>query len=241
MPKTIFITGVSSGLGHGLAEYYLAQGHTVLGCSRRQPEIEAGSGKFRFAAGDLSDFESVPALLEDLFAGVENCDLAILNAGILSPFGDMQETSLDDCRRVMDINVWANKIVLDWLLPRFPQMQQVAVISSGAAVNGNRGWNAYSISKAAVNMLTTLYSREAEGTHFCAIAPGLIATHMQDVLCNLPEDERFPTLESLKSRRGTPQMPTPAELAPKIASAIEKAPEQVESGAFFDIRKVDWV
>tara|TARA_R110002020_G_scaffold239899_1_gene452443 strand:- start:147 stop:869 length:723 start_codon:yes stop_codon:yes gene_type:complete len=240
LSHSIFITGVSSGLGHGLAEYYLEQGHNVLGCSRRKPEDLTQYENFQFVSCDVSDFDAIPDQLESLFSGTSKCDLAILNAGILSPFGDLQETSLDDCKNVMDVNLWSNKIILDWLLPRYPEIRQVVTISSGAAVNGNRGWNAYSISKAALNMLTKLYAQEAPQTHFLAIAPGLIATHMQDILCSLDEDSRFPTLDSLKSRRGTEQMPTAEVLAPKIAAVIEKAPANTVSGEFIDIRKIDW-
>ncbi len=240
MSHSIFITGVSSGLGHGLAKHYLQQGHSVLGCSRRTPEDLTQHENFKFISCDVADFEAIPDQLESLFSGIKTCDLAILNAGILSPFGDLQETSLEDCRNVMDVNLWSNKIILDWLLPRYPEIRQVVTISSGAAVNGNRGWNAYSISKAALNMLTKLYAQEAPATHFLAIAPGLIETHMQDVLCGLEADERFPTLDSLKSRKGTEQMPTPEQLAPRIAAVIENAPDHTASGEFIDIRKIDW-
>ncbi len=240
LSHSIFITGVSSGLGHGLAEHYLQQGNKVLGCSRRTPEELTRHENFQFTSCDVSNFDTLPENLEQLFSGVETCELAILNAGILSPFGDLQETSIEDCQNVMDVNLWSNKIILDWLLPRYPEIRQVVTISSGAAVNGNRGWNAYSISKAALNMLTKLYAQEAPQTHFLAIAPGLIATHMQDVLCGLDEDERFPTLDSLRSRRGTDQMPTAEQLAPKIAAVIEKAPAHTDSGEFIDIRKIDW-
>ena len=51
--ERILITGVSSGLGHGLAKCYLNMGAEVYGCSRRSPEdlIEQG---LNFCALDLS-------------------------------------------------------------------------------------------------------------------------------------------------------------------------------------------
>lgn len=240
MKPTIFITGVSTGLGQGLAEHYLQQGAQVLGCSRRTPENLLPHPDFRFQSCDLSQLETIADQLAPLLDQAPVCDLAILNAGILSPYGDLQDVSVEECKHVMDVNVWANKQVIDLLLRRYPQLPQLVVISSGAAVNGHRGWNAYSISKAAVNMLVKLYAQEALNTHFLAVAPGLIATYMQDVLCGLPADPRFPSLQTLKDRKGTEFMPTPAQLAPRLARMFERAPERVESGDFVDIRKIDW-
>ena len=90
---------------------------------------------------------------------------------MLGSLGDMSEAQLDDLKRVMDVNVWSNKTVLDALFARAFPVKQVVTISSGAAVNGNRGWRGYSISKAALNMLTRLYAAENPDTHFCARWP----------------------------------------------------------------------
>ena len=64
MQKTIYITGVSSGLGHGLAKVYLEQGATVYGCSRRKPEELVDLG-LRFQAIDLSDANTGKVLLSN--------------------------------------------------------------------------------------------------------------------------------------------------------------------------------
>ena len=240
MPGRVFITGVSSGIGAGLAKYYLQEGWDVLGCSRRKPTQLLEQKNFRFVACDLSRFEQIPAAMEKLFDGVSDCDLAILNAGVLSKFGDLQSVSIEHCQQVMAVNLWSNKAILDWLLGSSITLRQVVAISSGAAVNGNRGWNAYSISKAALNMLTLLYAGEAPQTHFVALAPGLVDTAMQEELCNLPEDPRFPTLDSLRSRRNSSDMPDADQLAPRLAIAMAEFPERVKSGQFIDIRKLPW-
>ena len=53
MPETILITGVSSGLGYGLADHYLNAGAAVYGCSRREPTdlVERG---LKFSPIDLA-------------------------------------------------------------------------------------------------------------------------------------------------------------------------------------------
>lgn len=235
--NSVFVTGVSSGIGHGLASAYLEQGCRVYGISRRVPEDLTRQDQFAFQSLDLAEFAEVTTTLDRLFAGVDRLDLVILNAGILGAFGDMRDVQLESLKQVMDINLWANKVLLDYLFSSLESIGQVVMISSGASVNGNRGWSGYSISKAALNMMTLLYARERPQTHFCALAPGLVETEIQDELSAIPHDERFPSLESIGSKRGTPEMPKPDQAGKMLADIIGRLPALVESGAYADIRK----
>jgi len=236
MSKIILITGVSSGLGHGLAKAYLEQGATVYGCSRREPTdlIETG---LHFKSVDLVDEQEGSKAFGALIRDVPQFDCVILNAAKLGEIRDMADTPLDDLRETMEINVWANKWLLDALFASGSEVKQVVGISSGASVSGSRGWNGYSLSKAALNMLIKLYAGERPDTHFTALAPGLVATEMQDYLTNLPEDERFKPLEILKAAKGTEKMPDGETCAQMLIEAFPKLLER-ESGEFADIRKM---
>ena len=235
MAKTILITGASSGLGHGLAKSYLEQGATVYGCSRREPKdlVEAG---LHFKAVDLVDEAKGRAAFSELIEGVSRFDCVVLNAAKLGKIRDMVDTPLDDLRETMEVNVWANKWLLDSLFASGCEVTQVVGISSGASQSGSRGWNGYSLSKAALNMLIKLYAGERPETHFTALAPGLVDTEMQDYLTNLPEDERFKPLEILKAAKGTEKMPDGETCARMLIEAFPKLLER-ESGEFTDIRK----
>lgn len=237
--QNIFITGVSSGIGHALAEYYLEQGQHVYGISRRTPGDLLARDNFHFASLDLREFSEIGQTLARLLDGVSRIDLAILNSGILGFFGDLQEAPMEDLKNTLDVNLWANKVLLDELFALKLELPQVVAISSGAAVNGNRGWTGYSISKAALNMLVLLYSRERPQTHFTSFAPGIIDTAMQEELASYPADERFPSLEVLRSKRKTPEMPSPEAAAERLALTFERLPGLVQSGAFTDIRKMN--
>lgn len=238
--RNVFITGVSSGIGLGLAKEYLDRGFDVYGVSRRDVrEMGHDLGpQFHFASVDLTDEQHARDVIKQLLSGLKMIDVAILNAGVLGEIKDMQSASLDELRRTMEINVWANKTVIDSLIGLHIPIKQIVTISSGAAVNGNRGWNGYSISKAALNMMTMLYAREHDASHFCAVAPGLVDTAMQDHLCGLPEDPRYASLEVLKSKRGSDEMPTPQQLAPRLIKLFEFARDNFPSGDFVDIRDV---
>lgn len=232
MTDSVLITGTSSGLGHGLAETYLKRGHTVYGLSRRSAGID--SARFHEARVDLEDLDGIGAALDKLI-GNADISLAILSAGVLDAFKAMPDVRLDELRRAMDINVWANKLILDW----FAQHQaprQIVLISSGASVNGNRGWGSYSISKAALNMLAQLYAHDLPDSHLIALAPGLIHTAMQDHINDTADTEAFPSVKRLKQARGTAAMPGPQEVADRIVNALPTLREHYPSGAFVDIR-----
>ena len=235
MSRTVFITGVSSGIGHGLATEYLRTGDVVYGVSRRRPEDLCSNDNFHFVSLDVTDQAKIIDVLPKFFESMSQLDIVVLNAGLLGTIGDMKDTSIAQLRELMDVNVWACKFVLDVLFKNL-DIRNVVTISSGAAINGNRGWNGYSVSKAALNMLTSLYAQENEKTHFAAVAPGLVDTSMQDYLCGHEEDSRFPSLDVLKSKRGSSEMPTPQEAAVKLIKLFDSIEQHVESGGFVDIR-----
>jgi NAD(P)-dependent dehydrogenase (short-subunit alcohol dehydrogenase family) len=234
----VFITGVSSGIGNGLAKHYLAKGWRVYGASRRKPDDLAKHPELVFAGLDLFDLEAIKHVIQQLLHNQKYLELVILNAGQYGRFGDMRAQSLDDILKLFDLNVWANKVILDEVFSDDRQVSQVVAMSSGASLNGNRGWGGYSLSKAALNMLIRLYSRENPNTHFAAFAPGLVETPMLDYLLSLPPDPQYPSLEVVRNKRGTTEMPTADEAAPFLAEAIASLPELVESGTYCDVREL---
>jgi NAD(P)-dependent dehydrogenase (short-subunit alcohol dehydrogenase family) len=233
----VLITGTSSGLGFGLATYYLDNGHHVFGISRKVNNELKNRKNFTLLTQDISHFREVQINLVSFLKDVQTLDLVILNAGILSEIKDLQDTSLDEIKKAMDVNVWANKILIETLFKQVDKIDQVVAISSGASVSGARGWNAYSLSKATLNMLINLYAKEYTATHFCALAPGLIDTKMQDYIYDLPDKDEYPVVKRLKQAKGTEQMPPPEKAAKIVARGIETA-KKSESGEFLDVRKL---
>lgn len=234
----ILITGVSSGLGNGLAKVYLEQGHTVYGISRRTPDDLLKHASFHFLSLDLADTAAITAALPDFLEGATDFTTIYLNAGVLGQVRDLKDCPLDELKHQMDVNLWSNKVILDALREANITVDQVLTLSSGAAVNGNRGWSGYSISKAALNMFTHLYAQEWPETHFTAFAPGLIDTAMQDYLCGEVDTGRYPSVQKLIEARGTENMPAPQEAAQRIINVLPQL-KKLSSGCFADIRKLD--
>lgn len=231
----ILITGTSSGLGYGLANYYTERGHTVFAISRRLNPEQKKHKNFVFLSQDMTNYNELKTNLLSFLKDINTLDLVILNAGILNEIKDLKDTSLDEIKKVMEVNVWSNKVLIDALYQHVEKIDQIVAISSGASVSGSRGWNAYSLSKATLNMLISLYSKEFTNTHFCALAPGLIDTKMQDYIFDLPKEKEFPTVKKLKEAKKSGAMPTVDEAAEINARAIAKL-KDYESGSFIDVR-----
>jgi NAD(P)-dependent dehydrogenase (short-subunit alcohol dehydrogenase family) len=232
--KNIFITGNSSGLGRGLTEVCLGRGWRVYGVSRRGCDLAGDLVDLRL---DLTDFDALPSALERLLERVQGLDLVILNAGTLGEIRPLSETPLAALKGLMDINLWANKVILDWLCHDGRPVEQILMISSGASILGNKGWGGYALSKAALNMLARLYAHELPDTHITAVAPGLVDTTMMDYLCAVPDPEDFPALRRIRDARGSATMPRPAEAAERLLSVLTRLRER-ESGSYVDIREI---
>ncbi len=232
------ITGTSTGLGLAFARECLKRGDEVFGLSRSGcPLDHENLVDMEF---DLADLDNIDAALAVLLEGVTQLDLLVLNAGILGEIEPMSALKMERLREVMDINVWSNKVLLDSLFARGIQIKQVVAISSGAAVNGNKGWGAYSLSKATLNMLIKLYAAEHPQSHFTALAPGLVDTQMQNYLCNPDkvDESAFPSVKKLRDARGSDAMPKPVFAARNMLAVIPNFPEQLDSGAFVDMRNL---
>ncbi len=236
--QTTLITGVHTGLGNALARALLEQNGEVFALSRQSPDNLEHPG-LRFRPLDLSQTNEVRDGIHKLLDGVTRLDLVLLNAGVLGEIKDLHETSLDEIAAVMNINVWANKLIYDTLLEMEISVGQLVAISSGAAFNGSGGWGAYSISKSALNLMFRVYAHENPDTHFACLAPGLVKTRIIDYVCSLDADEgRYPAVGRIRSAAGTERMQTAAEAADRLLQAFPRLLEY-PSGSYVDIREME--
>ena len=230
--KNILITGVSSGLGEALAQAYLQNGDTVYAIGRTMPHQLDKNPHFFFFPYDLNETFLIQSTLIE-FLQHRSFDLVILNAGVLGGIQPLHETDLMEIKSVMEVNVWANKELID-TLHAHAQVKQVVGISSGASVNGSKGWGTYSTSKAALNMLLKVYAKEMPETHFTALAPGVIDTPMVRHIIENVNDEIYPSAKRLKEG----MIRTPQNAAKLLLDTFPKL-LAYESGSFLDVRTMD--
>lgn len=229
MNKNILITGCSSGLGLALTNYYLDNDYKVFGISRTNPKINHEN--FNFKEFDLSKIELIQKELGTFLTDIKEFEVVYLNAGMLGDIKVLKDLSIEEIKQVLDLNVFANKELLDIL--SLIKVNTVIGISSGAAVKGSKGWGAYSLSKASLNMLLSLYSKEMLDTKLLAVAPGVIETPMTDVIRYDVDDNIFTSAKVLKEG----EIQQPLDAAIRLDDLVKRAKE-FESGSFIDVRSI---
>lgn len=229
MLKNILITGCSSGLGLALTSFYLQKGFKVYGISRNKPKIQ--NINFIHISFDLSRISKIKEILSPIIQDIESIETVFLNAGMLGKIKILKELSIQEMQEVYELNVYANKELLDILMTL--EVKNIILISSGASKTGYKGWGSYSLSKAGVNMLVNLYSNEMPNTKIIALAPGVIKTPMTDYIRFEIDENTFTSAKKLND--GIIQ--TPNETAVKIDAFINTI-DKFETGSYVDIRLI---
>lgn len=229
MQKNVLITGCSSGLGLALVNYYLEKDFIVYGISRKKPDIT--NPNFFHKSFDLSQISKIKDELSSFIKDIFQIDTAFLNAGMLGKIKILEELSIQEMQEVYELNVYANKELLDIL--QTIKVKNILAISSGASLTGYKGWGSYSLSKAGVNMLVNLYSNEMINTKILAVAPGVIKTPMTDYIRFEIDENIFPSAKKLSE--GLVQ--TPQETVLKIDNLVNRI-DEFKSGSYVDVRVI---
>ncbi|MEO1023653.1 MAG: SDR family oxidoreductase [Bacteroidota bacterium] len=167
--KTILVTGASRGIGRS-SSLHLLKEHHVIAVARSEEKLtqlaeesKNLAGKLTTVPADLTKEEDIQQL-SDLVHSINGLDGLINNAGqvVMKPF---TETSLEEWRSLMEINVYAPVHLLTKLKPFLKPKSHVVNIGSMAGFQGSKkypGLSAYSATKGALSILTELLSVEFE-------------------------------------------------------------------------------
>ena len=229
----VFITGVSFGLGKSLKDEYLNLGHNVYGLSRTSVD-DCNHISLDLSEPPIYLFKSK---LSTLFSGLKKLDVVILNVGMLGGIKTFDKWSYTELQEIMNVNVWSNKYILDYLFENNIEVKQVITISSGASEHSYKGWGGYCITKSALRMMTELYSKEIKDTHFLSVAPGLVDTSMQEYLCNDVDVDEFPLTEKFIQSKKDGTTKSAVEVSKQIINLMQEF-QKIESGKFIDLRNI---
>ena len=184
MPKTILITGVTRGLGRALAEWYIANGHTVIGCGRSAEILNlrfTHPAPHDFTALDVTEENRVALWAEKVLAGPGAPDLLINNAALMNQPAPLWSVPAKEFNRLIDVNVKGVANVLRHFVPAMVARRQ------GVIVNFSSGWGRstsaevapYCASKYAIEGLTLALAQElTAGMAAVPLNPGVIDTDM---------------------------------------------------------------
>jgi 3-oxoacyl-[acyl-carrier protein] reductase len=185
--RVVLITGTRKGIGRHLAERYLADGCHVVGCSRKDTDLEHEN--YTHFNLDVADESAVKKLFGSVRKRLGGLDVLINNAGIAS-MNHALLTPAATVERILSTNVTgtflfcreAAKLMQKKKTGRIVNFVTVAVPLKldGEAI--------YAASKAAVVSLTEVLAREFApfGITVNAIGPTPVQT---DLIRNVPEDK----------------------------------------------------
>jgi NAD(P)-dependent dehydrogenase (short-subunit alcohol dehydrogenase family) len=180
---TLFITGVSSGLGRAFATEALAAGHTVVGTVRNRADADAfetlQAGRAHARLLDVTDDAAVVETVADIERTAGPIDVVIANAGY-GVEGIFEETPLSELRAQFATNVFGVAATLQAVLPylRSRRRGHLMAVTSMGGLMAVPGMSAYCASKFAVEGLLESIAQEVAGLgiHVTAIEPGSFRT-----------------------------------------------------------------
>jgi 3-oxoacyl-[acyl-carrier protein] reductase len=167
--RTAVVTGGSSGLGAAAAAKLRREGLRVVTLD------VAGHPDF---AVDVTDDVALRHAVQE----IGDVDVLINSAGIVGPGKPLVQTTADEWRRVLDVNVLGTVATMRQFVPGMVARGwgRVVNLASMAGKDGNPNLSIYSASKAAVIALTKAAGKElaTTGVLVNAIAPAVISTPM---------------------------------------------------------------
>ena len=190
--RVALVTGANRGIGQEIARQLAAQGLITIFGARDREQAEAAARAVRDAPGeaygrqlDVTDQGSVDRLLAGIEAEFGRLDVLVNNAAIAADGGQpASRVGLADVEATLATNVIGPWRLCQAALPlmRRGGYGRIVNVSSGAGSfgEGHAGSPAYSVSKAALNMLTLKLARELDGTNILAnaVCPGWVRTDM---------------------------------------------------------------
>ena len=192
--NTVFITGVSRGIGLSIAQSFSNEGYYVIGTSRSKFDLESAldTKDCLHIKLDVTDRAAIREAHNTLKEDDNLPGVIINNAGITKDqlFLRMKDEDWDD---VINTNLSSvfniTKVFIKSMVKE--REGRVINISSVAGLMGNPGQVNYSSSKAAIGGFTKSLAKELASRNITvnSIAPGFISSDMTDALSDSQKSE----------------------------------------------------
>jgi len=180
----ILITGVTRGLGRALAEWYIANGHTVVGCGRSAEILNlrfTHPAPHDFTALDVAEENKVALWSEHVLARHGAPDLLINNAALMNTPAPLWQVPAAEFNRLIDVNIKGVANVIRHFVPAMVDRKAGVIVnlSSGWGRGTSPGVAPYCASKYAMEGLTKSLAQDLPpGLAAVPLNPGVIDTDM---------------------------------------------------------------
>jgi len=198
--QVAIVTGAGVGIGYAIAEQLAMQGASVLlndvdevVAGEAAGQIRAAGGVCQPFAGDVSDVNTVRAMVASAVKQFGRLDMAVCNAG-LTVWGDFFEYTQDMFDRVTSVNLRGTYFLAQAAARQMRDQGQGGRILFTSSVTGHQAiqyLSAYGMSKAALEMLARNLIVELSPHRITVncIAPGATTTPR-----NLADDPNYDTV-----------------------------------------------
>ncbi len=213
--RRAIVTGASRGIGEAIAMRLARNGARVALVSRKREALETVAAKLGELGADsivitanMSRPEDVERIVPSVVQAWDGVDILVNNAATNPVFGPIVDLPLEAWDKVMTTNVTG-----PFLLSRAAAREMVRSgggtiinIASTGGIEPSPMLGAYSVSKAAVIMLTKVLAVELgkDGIRVNCIAPGLVETKFAEVLVKTPEIHDAYVRRAALGRHGQP-------------------------------------
>jgi 3-hydroxy acid dehydrogenase/malonic semialdehyde reductase len=187
-PRTVVVTGASSGIGAACADAFAAAGDRLVLVARREDRLAELAQRLSDDHGaasllvtlDVSDRAAVDATLGALPAGWRDVDVVVNAAGQAAGLTSFQDSDPDDWDRMLDTNIRGVLSVTHALLPRMLERRSGHIINIGS-IAGRAVFPAgavYCATKAALDRITTGLRMDllGSGVRVSTVDPGMVET-----------------------------------------------------------------
>lgn len=197
--KIAVVTGGSRGIGRAVVESLAQGGCNVLAVSRSAEELKTLQNELKknglhieIEAADVSDYEQVEKLMNEIIKKFGTIDILINAAGVYGQIGLFGGNDIKKWTETLQINLIGTANCAHAVLPTMTKNKAGKIInfSGGGAVNSFSNFSAYATSKAAVVRFTENLAAEYKDFNIQvnAIAPGAVNTKLLgEVLAAGPE------------------------------------------------------
>jgi len=208
--KSALVTGATGGIGGAVAKALHAQGAQVAISGTRREALEALAtelgNRVHIVPANLSDKDSVEALIPAAEAALGQVDILVNNAGVTRDnlFMRMKDEEWETVLRVnLEAAFRLSRAVIKGMMKR--RWGRIVSVTSVIGTTGNAGQANYAASKAGLIGMSKSLAQEVASRNITVncIAPGFIATPMTDVL-NEKQREGILTKVPM-ARLGTPE------------------------------------
>jgi NAD(P)-dependent dehydrogenase (short-subunit alcohol dehydrogenase family) len=174
--KRALVTGAASGIGRAVVSVFQREGAEVIGADMAYPsELSAGNDHEQVVHLDVSEESDWVRLSEN----VGRVDVLVGCAGI-SAAKPITETTLDDWRRVLEVNLNGAFLSLKFAAEVMQSGGTVVLVGSVSGIRAAAGAAAYCASKAGLSMLarTAALEFKSRAIRVNCVSPAAVLTPM---------------------------------------------------------------